>query len=421
MVQKLRLNVVAVDTKNNELGRALHVVSTKTPLPELQRKIEKALLKDGSLVQGNARLRNQDNAVLPVDELTGTVLRDGETVYAVCGEAQPGRPTAAPPSRAPRSAAADTGGPTNEQRLMHPRFARGGAELKASDKETFEVSSDEDGRSDDDEREDDDDEDVGGGLNVPGPREQLEEYPSVAVARRKPPVAPAAGTSMSRAYAHANEAAHQVVGRADWLVENLTPRVREFIWARFQEAGLERAAQKLAKHDDRHITILMKPHARIGAEQPVAPVQYSIARVDIAEFERLAGRQVHQARIQMEHLSKTIKGLEGQLRKGHAPSERLETVLPFRWKDADEHHELLQETVGQNFNTCETFRPVFILDTANLHGDYLTYVQAAMKRLLYGFVSGKSLFNFVHFPSEARGLARTWASAMVPPCASALR
>merc|ERR550514_1311461 len=114
-------------------------------------------------------------------------------------------------------------------------------------------------------------------------------------------------------------------------------------------------------------------------------------------------------------------GLEGQLRKGHAPSERLETVLPFKWKNADDHHELLQEAVGQNFNSCETFRPVFILDTANLHGDYLTYVQAAMKRLLYGFVSGKSLFNFVHFPSEARGLARTCASAMVPPCASALR
>merc|ERR1719241_34630 len=123
----------------------------------------------------------------------------------------------------------------------------------------------------------------------------------------------------------------------------------------------------------------MKPHPRIGAEQPVAPVQYSIARVDIAEFERLA------------------------------------TVLPFKWKNADDHHELLQEAVGQNFNSCETFRPVFVIDTANLHGDYLTYVQAAMKRLLYGFVSGKSLFNFVHFPSEARGLARTWASAMVPP------
>ena len=39
-----------------------------------------------------------------------------------------------------------------------------------------------------------------------------------------------------------------------------------------------------------------------------------------------AAVKVHQSRIQMEHLSKTIKGLEGQLRKGHAPSERLETV-----------------------------------------------------------------------------------------------
>ena len=37
---------------------------------------------------------------------------------------------------------------------------------------------------------------------------------------------------------------------------------------------------------------LMKPLPRVGAEQPIAPVQYSVARVDIAEFENLARKQV---------------------------------------------------------------------------------------------------------------------------------
>merc|ERR1719353_1706787 len=185
----------------------------------------------------------------------------------------------------------------------------------------------------------------------------------------------AQGKSM---YARSSDAAHQIMGHSDWLVEHLTPRLREFIWARFQEAGLERGAMKLPKHDDRYITVLMKPLPRVGAEQPIAPVQYSVARVDIAEFENLARKQVQQARLQMEYLEKCRIGLEN-------------------------------------------FRPVILVDTANIHGEQLLYVQAALKRLLYGFLAGKSLFNFVYFPKEARGLARPWATGMVPPAASSLR
>jgi hypothetical protein len=150
-------------------------------------------------------------------------------------------------------------------------------------------------------------------------------------------------------------------------------------------------------------------------------VQYSVARVDIAEFENLARKQVQQARLQMEYLEKCRIGLEGLQKRGHKPSEVCKTLLPFKWRDTQEHEALLQEALGHSFNSVENFRPVILVDTANIHGEQLQYVQAALKRLLYGFVAGKSLFNFVHFPKEARGLARAWATGMVPPAASSLR
>merc|ERR1719316_525924 len=123
----------------------------------------------------------------------------------------------------------------------------------------------------------------------------------------------------------------------------------------------------------------------------------------------------------MEYLEKCRIGLEGLRKKGHAPTEVCKTLLPFKWRDTQEHEALLQEALGHSFNSVENFRPVILLDTANIHGEQLQYVQAALKRLLYGFVAGKSLFNFVHFPKEARGLASTWATGMVPPAASSLR
>lgn len=49
------------------------------------------------------------------------------------------------------------------------------------------------------------------------------------------------------------------------------------------------------------------------------------------------------------------------------------------------------------------------------------YVQASLKRLLYNWCSGKSLFNLVHYTRRSHGTAKSWASEMVPPSAQALR
>lgn len=63
-------------------------------------------------------------------------------------------------------------------------------------------------------------------------------------------------------------------------VENLTPRLREFIWARFQESHLEpeKRSSSVGRQPE-HITVLMKPHARVGAEQPLAPIRHPIGVV----------------------------------------------------------------------------------------------------------------------------------------------
>merc|ERR1719506_353501 len=388
--RKMRLNVVAVDSKQMELGRMLHVV--------------------------NAKLLNHTRALLPNDELTGTILRDGETVYAVCGveEEQP-KSRAAPraPSPEPVRLTAAEQQRRMDARLLRPDFGKGGGEMMADDKEQFAVSSGSEPADSEEELSDDDN-----GPKPPVPSEKLEPSAKLGIWPGKAAAKVSKGGS---AYARASDAAHQIMGRSDWLVEHLTPRLREFIWARFQEAGLERGVMKLPKHDDRYITVLMKPLPRVGAEQPIAPVQYSVARVDVAEFENLARKQVQQARLQMEYLEKCRIGLEGLRKKGHKPTEVCKTLLPFKWRDAQEHEALLQEALGHTFNCVENFRPVILVDTAGIQGEQLQYVQAALKRLLYGFIAGKSLFNFVYFPKEARGLARPWATGMVPPAASSLR
>merc|ERR550514_1522555 len=105
--------------------------------------------------------------------------------------------------------------------------------MMADDKEQFAVSSESEPA--DSEEEPDSDDNAG---KPPVPREKLE--PSAKMARPGKAGAGAKVPKGGSAYARASDAAHQIMGRSDWLVEHLTPRLREFIWARFQEAGLER-------------------------------------------------------------------------------------------------------------------------------------------------------------------------------------
>ena len=57
--------------------------------------------------------------------------------------------------------------------------------------------------------------------------------------------------------------------------------------------------------------------------------------------------------------------------RGYARAQVCKTLLPFKWRDTQEHEALLQEALGHSFNSVENFRPVILVDTANIHGEQL--------------------------------------------------
>merc|ERR1719161_1209028 len=198
----------------------------------------------------------------------------------------------------------------------------------------------------------------------------------------------------------------------DWLVENLTPKFREYVSSRFKEAHM-------TSNNNAFISVLMKPQSRLGSASSGLPIHYSIARVDVIEFERLCHRNLLRTREQMAYLRKSHIALNSLLKKGLSESQYAQNMLPYKYQVTQEFEELLQETDMPTFGQCEGFRPMILIDTSGAVGHSLVYVKAALKRMIYSFLAAKSKFNFVKFTPQ--GIAVTWASEMVPPTSQVLR
>jgi len=199
---------------------------------------------------------------------------------------------------------------------------------------------------------------------------------------------------------------------SDWLVENLTPKLREYISARFKEAHM-------SSNNAAFISVLMKPQSRLGSASSGLPIHYSIARVDVIEFERLCHRNLLRTREQMSYLRKSHLALTTLLKKGLSESQYAQNMLPYKYKVTQEFEELLEETDQPTFGMAEGFRPMILIDTSGAVGRSLVYVKAALQRMIYSFLASKSKFNLVKFTPQ--GIAVTWASEMVPPTAQVLR
>jgi hypothetical protein len=199
---------------------------------------------------------------------------------------------------------------------------------------------------------------------------------------------------------------------SDWLVENLTPKIREYITARFKEAHM-------SSNNGSFISVLMKPQSRLGSGNAALPVHYSIARVDVIEFERLCHRNLLRTREQLAYLRKSHLALGTLLKKGLQESQYAQNMLPYKYKVTQEFEDLLAETDQPTFGQCEGFRPIILIDTSMAVGRSLVYVKAALQRMIYSFLASKSKFNLVKFTPQ--GIAVTWASEMVPPTSQVLR
>lgn len=369
--ESIRLNVAAI-LGEGVVGRVLIVIDENSSVEELIAKIEQGLR--ASRIEGNVlRLLNSSEACLPMDERVGDMLRDAEEVVVVLTQ---------------NTSQVGTGG-------MNLQDGEKGGPLEAF----YEISDDEEEGMKDKKKPK-----QVAPTRILGPSELCEaDLVQTGKGKGKLP-----GATMEFL-------GGQQTFETDWLVENLTPKLREYVSSRFQEAHVSLAGGSF-------ISVLMKPLSRVGADSGTAlPVHYNLARVDVIEFERLCQRNLEQTRHQLTYLRKSHFALQSLRKKGIKESEYAENMLPYTYKMSGARQELIEEAEagGQAFGNTEGFRPVIIVDTSGAIGQHLVYVRAALKRMIYSFLVNKSKFNLVKFTSS--GVAKQWASSMVPPTAQVLR
>jgi hypothetical protein len=404
--QKLRLNVVALISEAT-VGRLLVCIDDQALIEDLASKVRCALAKsaiDGHLL----RLTNSFGANLPSDEKAGDVLRDAEEVIAVL-TAEPEDPIVrqqlaggvgeimsfARASPSPQELiAANVGG-------AWPRLHRnpGGEELTpmpfSGGEDSFVTALPVSPKGQQIMQPVTAVGGVGGGAaSLPGPAETFEE--DLLDLPDKRAVAPS-----------------RLPSGSDWTVEGLTPKLREYISMRFREAN-----GSSAENGNSFIAVTMRPRTRAGA-MPTQPIHYSMARIDVVEFERLCAQKVQEARARVDHFQRCQQTLNSLVDRGASGSEYAPNLLPYRYRDEDKFSELLSEADMPTFGQVEGFRPAIVIDNSLAVGETLVFIRSALKRILYSFLVAKSKFNLLKFSPQGNPVA--WANGMVPPTAQVLR
>jgi len=200
---------------------------------------------------------------------------------------------------------------------------------------------------------------------------------------------------------------------SDWTVEGLSPKLREYISTRFREANVT-----AADPGNSFIAVSMRPRARAGAMPSVA-IHYSIARIDIVEFERLCGQKIQETRGRADHFRRCQQALGSLVDKGASGSEYAANMLPYSYRAGGDFSDLLSEADMPTFGQVEGHRPTIVIDNSGATGESLVFIRSALKRLLYSFFVAKSRFNLLKFSPNGKPTA--WANGMVPPTAQVLR
>lgn len=169
-----------------------------------------------------------------------------------------------------------------------------------------------------------------------------------------------------------------------------------------------------AQLEKNFIVVTMRPPGK-------APIQYSLARIDVIEFERLCGRTVEAIRSRLGYFERAHGSLTTLLRAGSAPSDYASNMLPYRYRAGEEFEDLLSEAHANAdaFGQVEGFRPVILVDTSGAVGELLPYIRLSLKRMLYSFLVAKSRFNLARTGSD--GSTLLWERSPVPPTTQKLR
>lgn len=440
---RLRVNVTAL-VNDEALSKFLVVLDEESGMDQLVHKVNQSLRRHG--FPGNIeRVLNSFKAVLPSDEAIGDMLRDGEDVFVVVGndcEFPPNQPS----SRGTHALHVPTGGPgpVSRQQAREPTKIAAAATvpmhspsfagLSVSNVDTaatqpvravvtLPVSFNQDDSSDEEEtiarteREplqrlsphDD--------AYIPGPSEEFDvermPYESIHVDH---PCDPVQLTCMDN----------------DWLVENLTPKLRQFVMSNFQPdlitepkyvASIGKFVSARFREDSgAFISVFMRPQTSLGSDpNATMPVHYHIAKSDIKSFQQHAENHIKRTHEHRDLFAVASNSLLSLLNKGMSQSDHVGVMLPQRYHAFEEVEGMMLEADRPMLPMKTTgMNPVIIVDTSGAAGAHLPYIKAGLKRALHASMASKSSFQLIRF-MPGSGEPRLWAQEMMRPMDVALQ
>eukprot|EP01066_Platyproteum_vivax_P012389 Platyproteum_vivax@DN5627_c0_g1_i2.p1 len=214
-----------------------------------------------------------------------------------------------------------------------------------------------------------------------------------------------------------------------WLVDCLTPKLRDWVCSRFHAANVDQpsyipAIDKFvgARFFERcgsFISLLMHPPSISDGDATTSmPAIYWVARVDVIEFERMARAQVQASQVHCQHLEDCSEKLKRMVVEGALGDTQVSVVLPYHFKYIkDTEMVQLQEPV---FSQLEGSRPVIVVDVSGKVARNLSFIQAALKRVLYSYLVNKQTFNLI-MANGASGETRSFGNSSQCPSQRVLR
>jgi len=460
----MRINVIAPLADQAD-AKFLVVVDEMAGMNQLVEKVQR-YLKGQGVYSTVAQILNSFQATLPADELLGNCLRDGEEITVLL-RGDDGQmlqqPLGRVVRRSPRAAAAPPP-PAEEFSRSGLEYANPGATPIAGATALLAVPSGPNqfgviggggdaarvlpvrasvtlppqlqhgGESSSDEESDGSDEPFApiedypplphmpknappGAAGIPGPNEELElermPYETMWVDHPHDPVT-------LNSYDN------------DWLVENLTPRLRQFIMSRFQSDLITEpkyvpsigkfVAAKFLQASGSFVSVFMRPQTAIASDpNATMPVHYNIPKSELFLFQRKIEQQIDQLQQHQEQFRGSIRALKALLGKGMSETDHVNIMLPHSYDVLEEVEGTMLEAEKPLLPiTSVGSHPIVIIDSSGAVGDHLGYVKAAVKRALHTHVVGKKSFQMIRLVSST-GKPRLWAQAMTPPTEVALQ
>jgi len=443
---RLRLNITALIGEDC-LGKFLVVVDAGQGLDHLHHKVQSTLRNSGVRATVE-KVLNTSRHLLPRDEVLGDMLRDGEELVVVLrgvhnerlherrlhehamhdGSGVVSLPPTMPrtgPTGSPGRAIAVMEQPVVQESAPVPLMGGGVSvpfsalirmpkEPEAPAKEEPEYPPSEDFIA------------KGaplGALPVPGPAEVFEECGADAIVN---------STLLQLANVdHPCEAIAPRTYDNDWLVENMTPKLRDFLWEHRGEVTQEPhfvksigkyVSSRFHQRSGHFVTVFMRPQTGNGSDANLTiPTHYNVAKCDVLNFQRRAQQHMVKAQDHLEMFAATKKGLRALLSKGMSEDDSVDVMLPLAYDSLQDAEGLMVEADKPLFPKVAGRCPVIVVDTSGAAGNHLPYIKASLKRALAALIAGvKDSFQLIGF-SATTGDVKMWAKGMQTPTNEALR